>query len=188
MYTLERVGNSLTAVSSSSFGASPTQSTTYFAVNNDGTILALGTSDLTTVNIFAVSGVLPTVVEGKFSFTDTKRTVDRPDDHRTFIPHQYVRSIAFHPVFPVLATGSDSGTLELWWMLPEDIPQRPDTRRPAPRATQNVGSRINSVAFHPTELLLATGSNDKTTRVWSFNDKYKELICQATLKHGDDDI
>jgi WD40 repeat protein len=173
MYTLERVGNSLTAVSSSSFGASPTQSTTYFAVNNDGTILALGTSDLTTVNIFAVSGVLPTVVEGKFSFTDTKRTVDRPDDH---------------PVFPVLATGSDSGTLELWWMLPEDIPQRPDTRRPAPRATQNVGSRINSVAFHPTELLLATGSNDKTTRVWSFNDKYKELICQATLKHGDDDI
>jgi WD40 repeat protein len=164
MYTLERVGNSLTAVSSSSFGASPTQSTTYFAVNNDGTILALGTSDLTTVNIFDVS------------------------NHRTFIPHENVRSIAFHPLFPVLATGNERGTVKLWRMLLTDIPEEQLITRDDTSVTIDVKFCINSVAFHPTKKLLATGSDDKTTRVWSFDDKYEELICQATLKHGDDDI
>lgn len=182
---VEKVGFTLRAESSSSLGGHPTQSTTYFAINNDGTILALGASDLTTVNILCVSGKLPTEAEGKFSFTDTERTVDRPDDHRTFIPHQNVRSIAFHPLFPVLATGSDSGTVELWRMLPKDIPQRLGTRSPDTSATIDVKSRINSVAFHPTKKLLATGSNDNTTRVWSFNDEYEELICQATLNHGE---
>jgi WD40 repeat protein len=126
--------------------------------------LALGTSDLTTVNIFDVS------------------------NHRTFIPHENVRSIAFHPLFPVLATGNERGTVKLWRMLLTDIPEEQLITRDDTSVTIDVKFCINSVAFHPTKKLLATGSDDKTTRVWSFDDKYEELICQATLKHGDDDI
>lgn len=184
MDTLEKVGKSLRAVSSSSIGGSTTQSTTYFAVNNDGTILALGASDLTTVNILCVSGKLPTEAEGKFSFTDTESKDSRRDDDRTFIFHDSVRSIAFHPVFPVLATGNESGTVKLWRMLPTDIPEQLRTRGDA-QATQNVGSSINSVAFHPTEMRLATCSNNNTTQVWSFTDDYNNLICLATLNHGE---
>ena len=182
---VEKVGFTLRAESSSNLGGHPTQSTTCFAINNDGTILALGASDLTTVSIFAVSGVLPTEDNRRFSFTDTERNVVRPDDHRTFIPHQNVRSIAFHPLFPVLATGSDSGTVKLWRMLPTDIPKQLRTRDDTPQATQNVGSPINSVAFHPTEMRLATCSKDNTTQVWSFTDDYNNLICLATLNHGE---
>ena len=188
MDTLEKVGFTLRAESSSSLGGHPTQSTTCFAINNDGTILALGASNLTTVSIFAVSGVLPTEDNRRFSFTDTKRTVDRPDDHRTFIPHENVRSIAFHPLFPVLATGNERGTVKLWRMLLTDIPEEQLITRDDTSVTIDVKFCINSVAFHPTKKLLATGSDDKTTRVWSFDDEYKQLICQATLNHGDNDI
>ena len=164
MYTLKRVGNSLRAESSSTIAGSPTQSTTYFAINNDGTILALGASDLTSVNIIDVS------------------------NHRTFIPHENVRSIAFHPLFPVLATGNESGTVKLWRMLLTDIPEKQLITRDDTRVTIDVKFCINSVAFHPTEPFLATGSNDGTTRVWSFTHDYNNLICQATLNHGDHDI
>lgn len=168
MSTLEPVGTLLQAKSSSTLGGTTT-STTCFAVNNDGTILALGASDLTTVSIFIKS-------DGKFKSPPT------------FIPDQFVRSIAFHPVFPVLATGGGTeehgGTVKLWRMFPEDLPPPRNTRTPDTSATINVDSRINSVAFHPTKKLLATGSSDNTTRVWSFNNDYKELKCEATLNHG----
>jgi WD40 repeat protein len=188
-FELKKVGKTLRA---EPFGGHPTQSTTCFAVNNDGTILALGASKLTTVNILYVSRKLPTEDYDRFSFTDTEDYVKfsftktehlvdskRPDT-RTYISDEYVRSIAFHPLFPVLATGGGpeerGGTVTLWHMSPDGHPY---TSR-----TINVDSRINSVAFHPTEKLLATGSSDKTTRVWSFTDDYKELICEATLTHG----
>jgi len=166
MSTLTRVGTLLQAISTSDFGGT-TDSTTYFAINNDGTILALGASDLTTVSIFRKS-------YGLFKWP------------HTYISHQNVRSIAFHPLSPVLATGSKDGTVKLWHMSTEVLPSRTDTWRPDASVTIDVKSRINSVAFHPTEKLLATGSSDNITRVWSFTDDYKELKCEATLNHGMD--
>jgi WD40 repeat protein len=163
-FELKKVGETLGARSSSTLGGTTT-STTCFAVNKDGTILALGASDLTTVSIFIKS-------DGKF------------ESPPTFIPDQFVRSIAFHPLFHVLATGSCDGTVKLWRMFPEDLPPPSNTRTPDTSETINVESCINSVAFHPTEKLLATGSSDNTTRVWSFNKYYKELKCVATLNHG----
>ena len=183
-FELKKVGETLRA---EPFGGHPTQSTTCFAVNNDGTILALGASKLTTVNILYVRGKLQTEAEGIFSFTETEHLVDskRPDT-RTYISDEYVRSIAFHPWFTtVLATGGGTdergGTVKLWHMSPEVLP--PHTVRTHASETINVESRINSVAFHPTEMLLATGSSDNTTRVWSFNNIYK-LTCKARLNHG----
>lgn len=173
MSTLTRVGTLLQAKSSSNLGGHPTQSTTCFAVNNDGIILALGASDLTTVSIFTKS-------YGLFGWP------------HTYISHQNVRSIAFHPLFPVLATGGGTeehgDTVKLWHMSLEVLDPLTDTLRPDASVTIDVKSRINSVAFHPTEKLLATGSSDNTTRVWSFNNDYNELKCVATLKHGDDPI
>lgn len=162
-FELKKVGETLGAKSSSNRAGSET-STTCFAVNNNGTILALGASDLTTVSIF--------INDGQFNSPPT------------FIPDQFVRSIAFHPLFPVLATGSCDGTVKLWRMFPEDLPPPTNTRTPDTSETINVESCINSVAFHPTKKLLATGSSDNTTRVWSFNIHYKDLTCVATLNHG----
>jgi WD40 repeat protein len=168
MSTLTWLGTLLQAISTSDFGGT-TDSTTYFAINNDGTILALGASDLPTVSIFTKS-------YGLFEWPP-----------HTYISHQNVRSIAFHPLFPVLATGSKDGTVKLWHMSTEVLPPRTDTGRPDASVTIDVKSRINSVAFHPTKNLLATGSSDNITRVWSFNNYYNELTCEATLNHGMDD-
>jgi WD40 repeat protein len=166
MYTLNPVGKTLRAVSSPTLEGTTT-STTCFAVNKDGTILALGASDLRTVNIFIKS-------DGQFKSPPT------------FIPDQSVRSIAFHPGFPVLATGGGteghSGTVKLWQII-----QNGDNVDMTTNESANIflnSTHINSVAFHPTKRLLATGSKDNTTRVWSFTDDYKELKCVATLNHG----
>jgi WD40 repeat protein len=129
MSTLKPVDTLLQARSSSYFGGT-TDSTTYFAINNDGTILAVGASDLTTVSIFIKS-------DGQFKSS------------ATFISHQYVRSIAFHPLFPVLATGSKDGTVKLWRIMTDGKHQN--------SATQDLKFSINSVAFHPSLPFLATG-------------------------------
>jgi len=40
---------------------------------------------------------------------------------------------------------------------------------------------INSVAFHPTALLLATGSDDSTAKLWRLSSDYSAATCVATL-------
>ena len=52
------------------------------------------------------------------------------------------------------------------------------------------GNSVTSVAFHPTEPLLATGSSDTTAKLWSFNPNGSAsdnmlATCVATLRgHG----
>ena len=44
---------------------------------------------------------------------------------------------------------------------------------------------VNSVAFHPTAPLLATGSDDKTVRLWLLSSDNSSATCVATLAgHG----
>ncbi|MFM8490649.1 MAG: WD40 repeat domain-containing protein [Candidatus Methylopumilus sp.] len=42
-------------------------------------------------------------------------------------------------------------------------------------------NKVYSVAFHPTALLLATGSYDKTAKLWRFSDDGSAATCVATL-------
>jgi WD40 repeat protein len=45
-------------------------------------------------------------------------------------------------------------------------------------------STVYSVAFHPTESILATGSEDKTVKLWRFSPSGSVVICVETLdKH-----
>ena len=41
---------------------------------------------------------------------------------------------------------------------------------------------VNSIAFHPTAPLLATGSSDRTVRLWLLSSKNDSATCMATLK------
>jgi hypothetical protein len=192
MYTLEKVGETLRAVSSSNRAGSP-GSTTCFAVNNDGTILAIGASDLTTVNILYVREKLQTEAEGIFSFTETepqRSTVVRPDKRR-YISHEYVSSIAFHPTEQFLVTlgkhETVPGNVKLWQisLVDDNVDMTPvDSFNGDINSTP-----INSVAFHPTKNLLATCSSDNTTRVWSFyTDKNPELFATLTPRMGIDHV
>jgi WD40 repeat protein len=186
-FELKKVGETLRAVTSSNRAGSPTQSTTCFAINKDGTILALGASDLTTVSILYVRGILPTEDKDRFSFTETepeRSRVVRPDT-RTYISHEYVRSIAFHPTEQFLVTlgkhETVSGNVKLWQirLVGDNVDMTPvDSFNGDINSTP-----INSVAFHPTEMRLAICLNNNTTQVWSFyTDKNPELF--ATLTPG----
>jgi WD40 repeat protein len=42
--------------------------------------------------------------------------------------------------------------------------------------------RVFSVEFHPTANLLATGSSDKTAKLWSFSPDGSKMTCVATLE------
>jgi WD40 repeat protein len=41
--------------------------------------------------------------------------------------------------------------------------------------------RVNSVAFHPTAPFLATGSHDKTAKLWRLSPDGSAATCVATL-------
>ncbi len=90
----------------------------------------------------------------------------------------YVKSVAFHPTEPLLATGSmfplDRGSIRLWRF-------QPDGSTPTCVATMMLEERVTSVVFHPTLPLLATGSEGNTAKLWRFNPYGSTLICVATL-------
>ena len=67
-----------------------------------------------------------------------------------------VNGVAFAPKTPILATGSETGTAQLW-SLPSDTPI----------ATLNAGTGlVFSVAFSPDGRTLAAGGFNGTTTVW----------------------
>ena len=81
--------------------------------------------------------------------------------------HSYfVRSVAFHPTAPVLATGSGDSTVKLWRLSPDN------SSATCVATLEGHSSSVFSVAFHPTEPLMATGSDDGTAKLW----KIKELL------------
>ena len=91
-----------------------------------------------------------------------------------------VRSVAFHPTAPLLATGSADRTAKLWHFSPDGST--------VTCVTTLVGhsSCVTSVAFHPTAPLLATGSDDFTAKLWRFSPDGSAATCVATLAgHSD---
>ena len=70
-----------------------------------------------------------------------------------------VLSVAFHSSAPLLATGSEDGTVKLW-----------DTNSQECVATL-VGhhGQVKSVAFHPTADILMSGSMDNDVKLWDTN-------------------
>jgi WD40 repeat protein len=54
---------------------------------------------------------------------------------------------------------------------------------PCPEISTLIGheANVNSVAFHPTAPLIATISDDKTTKLWSFQPNGSRATCVDTL-------
>ncbi|KAJ8518242.1 hypothetical protein ONZ45_g4667 [Pleurotus djamor] len=82
-----------------------------------------------------------------------------------------VCSVAWHPVHPVLVSGGSEGSIIHWDVSTADSQSflnQPNAQS-QPRATlaQAHDSNVWCLAFHPLGHLLASGSNDHTTRFWS---------------------
>jgi polyadenylation factor subunit 2 len=88
-------------------------------------------------------------------------------------------ALAWHPVHPLLVSGGSEGAL-LHWDVSAPTPDTssfpapsataaPAPSIPSPRATlsQAHDSNVWSLSFHPLGHLLASASNDQTTRFWS---------------------
>ena len=71
-----------------------------------------------------------------------------------------VKSMAFHPTQPLLASGSGDKTATHY--NTEDFTLL--------RTLSDHTSDVNSVAFHPTQPLLASGSYDKTVKIYNTED------------------
>jgi len=92
-----------------------------------------------------------------------------------------VNSMAFHPTAPLLATGSSDKTVKLWRLV--TTPDNSSVTCVATLDESNGGHNqaVYSVAFHPTAPLLATGSNDRTVRLWRLSSDNSSATCVATL-------
>ncbi|KAK9317267.1 WD40-repeat-containing domain protein [Lipomyces starkeyi] len=93
----------------------------------------------------------------------------------TLLGHrQAVNSIAFHPVFSVLASGSEDTMIKVWdWELGE-----------LERTVKGHTKSVLDLDFggRPGEELLASCSSDLTIKLWDANDEYKNI---RTLKGHD---
>lgn len=100
---------------------------------------------------------------------------------------QCVTSVAFHPTKPLLATGSWDRTAKVWEILSGGMEVRclVTLEKTIGRNISEFGGHIGevfSVAFHPIMPYLATGSLDRTTKVWQLSDNDTIATCVATLK------
>ncbi|KAK9318845.1 WD40-repeat-containing domain protein [Lipomyces orientalis] len=93
----------------------------------------------------------------------------------TLLGHrQAVTSIAFHPLFSVLASGSEDTTIKIWdWELGE-----------LERTLKGHTKGVLDLDFggRPGEELLVSCSSDLTIKLWDANDEYKNI---RTLKGHD---
>ena len=77
-----------------------------------------------------------------------------------------VNSVAFHPTMPLLATGSDDTTVRLWQLSSDSDKWSATCVATLDKSPRGHTGYVNSVVFHPTAPLLATGSRDNTVRLW----------------------
>ncbi|KZT36210.1 WD40 repeat-like protein [Sistotremastrum suecicum HHB10207 ss-3] len=82
-----------------------------------------------------------------------------------------VCSLAWHPVHPILVSGGSEGSILHWDVNSPNSASKDATpgMNLGPRATLSEAhdSNVWSLAFHPLGHLLASASNDHTTRFWS---------------------
>ena len=92
-----------------------------------------------------------------------------------------VRSVAFHPTLPFLASGSDDKSVKLWQISYDNRSATWSARCVATLISS--GYFITSVAFHPTAPLLASGSQtDTNVTLWNFlPDNPSKASIVATL-------
>jgi WD40 repeat protein len=101
----------------------------------------------------------------------------------------WLTSVAFHPTLPLLATGSFDTTAKLWRFDPDELDEdiMSATCVATLRGKHGHIRPVESVAFHPKLSLLATGSSDKTAKLWRFNPHGSAsdnmlATCVATLE------
>jgi WD40 repeat protein len=104
----------------------------------------------------------------------------------------WVKSVAFHPMLPLLATGSDDNTAKLWHFDPDGSEEDNMSATCVATLEGDLGHRdwVFSVAFHPKLPLLATGSSDRTAKLWRFDPHGSAsdnmlATCVATLREHD---
>jgi WD40 repeat protein len=120
-------------------------------------LLATGSKDRTAkLWRFSANGLLVTCVA----------TLEGKHGHRNWI-----NSVAFHPTLPFLATGSDDMTAKLWSFNPlgSEATNMSATCVATLEGEHGHRSYVYSVAFHPKLPLLATGSKDRTAKLWRFD-------------------
>lgn len=94
----------------------------------------------------------------------------------------WVRSVAFHPTGLFLVTGSNDNTVKLWQLSYDS-----DSMSATCVATLNESNGghsdwVLSVVFHPSAPLFASGSKDKTVKLWRMSgDRDMKVTCVATL-------
>ena len=95
-----------------------------------------------------------------------------------------VLSIAFHPTALVMATGSSDKTIKLWHLSPDNASARCVATLDEKGSDGHDGS-VLSIAFHPITSLMATGSSDKTIKLWHLSPDNASARCVATLDNRD---
>ena len=111
---------------------------------------------------------------------------------------RWVWQVAFHPTLPLLATASWDNTAKLWCLSLDNSAvtcvatlvghRKPWYHRIVSYLTGFSVPAICSVAFHATLPLLATGSADKTAKLWRLSPDNLSATCVATLEGHRDSV
>lgn len=138
-----------------------------FYPKNDQIILATGSKD-GTAKIWKISPNL--------SEATCIRTI-RENENEVFNTKKiYFLSVAFHPVYKILATGNSDNYARLWY-LNDDFSYKNIWY------SRGITGAVNTVSFSPNGIYLATGSDDKKVRLWKVEVESK-LASLYTILEG----
>ena len=89
-----------------------------------------------------------------------------------------VTSLAFSPDGQTLASGNTGKTIKIWQPSTGEELRILKTHSPRINSPKGDSGKVNSVAFSPDGQILASGSNDKTIKIWELSTG--EVICTLT--------